>query len=789
MGLSILITQCMQRDFVDPLPPHQPLPNALHVGRDEAQRLLGADPSRGPMAQLMHWAREQPEGDLCVIHIRDWHDRDDPKQRHHLEQFGEHCIKNTPGAELVLGLDDRVEERSSERFVNATTLNDFVDTDLTDVLDTLCSEHAMEDVRVGVIGVWTEAKVSFLLYELLTRCHITQLATCSALTASASRTQHFNALSQLRKILGVQVFDSVGEFASWLAPDGNFLQVPAPPVGMRPEMTGADLSSEDAAVVSYLYRDSAKLDLESLSGGFSGASVFQVRSWDALGHEQSSTVLKLGERSLIGKERVAFEQVEPVLGNDAPRVLGFADFAERAGIKYAYAAMGQGNVRTFKKLYESGISIERIEAILEEVFGEILGRFYAASQYERLPLLEYYTFDSKYADGVRAKVAAIYGEEAAKHDLLAAPDGTTVANVADFYEHHLDNLEERAAIGEYHYVAYVHGDLNGANILLDGRDNVWLIDFFHAHRGHVLRDLAKFENDLLYIFTPLEDRSQLAQAARMSRILNSVQDLRAPLPDLPEDITLPQLERAWSVLKILRRMGAELVREDRDPGHLHTALLRYAVHTQWFDEASKLQREWALAAAGMHVEALLDRNAKNGTLYVDWLAKSEDASLYKGELGLTICPGRNDRGRTVTGDLDALEAMGVTCIVGLLPEAEMEWAGVTALPYEARARGIEYIHEPILDQRVPTLDAMSALVDKIKDRLAAEDGKVVIHCMGGLGRSGTVAACALVAYPEYEQDSKTAIQAVRDSRSPRAIETELQQDFVAEFQAHRNLAQ
>jgi protein-tyrosine phosphatase/nicotinamidase-related amidase len=788
VGLSILITQCMQRDFIDPLPPHQPLPNALHVGREEAQRLLGADPSRGPMAQLMHWAREQPDDDLCVIHIRDWHDRDDPKQRHHLDQFGEHCIENTPGAELVLGLDEHVDERSSELFINATTLNDFVDTELADVLDSICSEHDLDDVRVGVIGVWTEAKVSFLLYELLTRCHITQLATCSALTASASRTQHFNALTQLRKILGVQVFDSVGEFASWLVPDGHFLQVPAPPAGMRPEMKGTDLSDEDASVVSYLYRDSARLALEGLSGGFSGASVFQVRSWDAFGHEQSSTVLKLGERSLIGKERVAFEQVEPVLGNDAPRVLGFADFAERAGIKYAYAAMGQGNVRTFKKLYESGISLERVEAILEEVFEEILGRFYAASQYERLPLLEYYTFDSKYADGVRAKVAAIYGDEVAKQDLLPCPDGSKVPNVADFYEHHLDNLQERAAIGEYHYVAYVHGDLNGANILLDGRDNVWLIDFFHAHRGHVLRDLAKFENDLLYIFTPVEDRDQLAQALHMSRTLNDVQDLRAPLPELPEDITLPQLRRAWGVLKILRRMGAKLVREDRDPGHLHTALLRYAVHTQWFDEASALQREWALAAAGMHVEALLDRNAKNGSLYVDWLAKSPEAPLYKGELGLTICPGRNDRGRTVESDLDALEAMGVTCIVGLLPEAEMEWAGVTSLPTEARARGIEYIHEPILDQRVPTLEVMKTLVDKIQDRLSSEDGKVVVHCMGGLGRSGTVAACALVAYPDYKESAPAAIQAVRDARSPRAVETVLQQDFVAEFQANKTSA-
>jgi hypothetical protein len=52
---------------------------------------------------------------------------------------------------------------------------------------------------VGVVGVWTEAKVSFLLYELKTGLRIDELATCSALTASASHAQHFNARAQLGK--------------------------------------------------------------------------------------------------------------------------------------------------------------------------------------------------------------------------------------------------------------------------------------------------------------------------------------------------------------------------------------------------------------------------------------------------------------------------------------------------------------------------------------------------------------------------------------------------------------
>ena len=44
--------------------------------------------------------------------------------------------------------------------------------------------------------------MSFLLYDPKTRLGIDELATCSALTASDSRAQHFNALSQPEELLG-----------------------------------------------------------------------------------------------------------------------------------------------------------------------------------------------------------------------------------------------------------------------------------------------------------------------------------------------------------------------------------------------------------------------------------------------------------------------------------------------------------------------------------------------------------------------------------------------------------
>ena len=55
---TVLITQCLQRDFVDPIGPHDPLPNLLHVGYTEATRLLGPEPAAqlfAAVAQVLAW--------------------------------------------------------------------------------------------------------------------------------------------------------------------------------------------------------------------------------------------------------------------------------------------------------------------------------------------------------------------------------------------------------------------------------------------------------------------------------------------------------------------------------------------------------------------------------------------------------------------------------------------------------------------------------------------------------------------------------------------------------------
>jgi protein-tyrosine phosphatase/nicotinamidase-related amidase/aminoglycoside phosphotransferase (APT) family kinase protein len=768
---TVLITQCLQRDFVDPIGPYDPLPNLLHVGYSEADRLLGPEPSAGPMAQLIDWARSLAPDAIDLVHIRDWHDPDDPAQREHLERFGAHCIQGTSGARLVLGMDDRAMAAANECIVNSLTLNDLEGTDLALQLGRIRHSHGDEPLRIGVVGVWTEAKVSFLLYDLKTRLGIDELATCSALTASASRAQHFNALAQLEKILGVRCFDSAADFADWLRP-GAELALPYHPPGFEPRVEGAvsRLSLTDHAIIAHLFRDSTQVDLEPLSGGYSGALVWRATSEDALGHRQAPAVVKLGQNRTIAQERVAFERVEAVLGNNAPRVRGFVDLGDRAGLKYAYAAMGQGRVRTLQTIFAAESATRRITSAVRSAFEEVLGPLYAAAHRERMPLFDHYQFTPELGPTIRSNVAAVTGSSG--QETLKFPGGLSLPNVSDFYEDFL--VHHRLPANDYHYVAYVHGDLNAANILVDAHHNVWVIDFSHAGPGHVLKDLAKFENDLLYLLTPIEDAAELLEALAITRALRSVTDLQADLPDRPDEATSPQFVRAWEVLQVLRRIGGQLCREDRHPLQLQVALLRYAVHALSFPQASPFQKQSALAAACSLAEQITHTVEAELALRVDWV---EPDLLRTGRLGITLCPGRRDRGRDLGTDLAHLRAEGTTRLLSLLTDSELDWAGVSALGLRAQAAGLAFRRLPVPGQGTPDIAEAAELVRWCRE--ATEQGEsVVVTSMGGLGRSGTVAACFLVA---TGISPEAAIAAVRAARGARAFETVAQEDFVMAF--------
>ena len=229
---------------------------------------MGDDPAEGPVARFLAWALAQPDDRLRVVHIRDWHDPADPSQRGHLELFGPHCIRGTDGAAFAFPSSPTMGKQVI--IVDGDALDDFLHSDLGPQLARIV---ATPGTRLGVVGVWTEAKVTFLAYELRARYPDARIGVCAALTAGSSRAQHFAALDQLQRLLGVEVFASLAAFSRFLG--GDDAELPLPPRGpagltLELDASGPPLTDEDRALVSYLFRDCKTARLRRLAAGSRG---------------------------------------------------------------------------------------------------------------------------------------------------------------------------------------------------------------------------------------------------------------------------------------------------------------------------------------------------------------------------------------------------------------------------------------------------------------------------------------------------------------------------------------
>ncbi len=173
------------------------------------------------------------------------------------------------------------------------------------------------------------------------------------------------------------------------------------------------------------------------------------------------------------------------------------------------------------------------------------------------------------------------------------------------------------------------------------------------------------------------------------------------------------------------------------------------------------------------------KTSENSPLRIAEVAVDDGPGL----IGITICPGKIDphamtgpTERNVDIDVCRIRDWGARAVLTLLEVAEMVELHVTELGAAVESYGMTWIDLPIRDLSIPDA-AFEAGWKSAGPRLEAilrDGGRVLVHCRGGLGRSGTIAARMLV---ELGTPPDAAIARVRAAR-PGAIETPEQEAYV-----------
>lgn len=174
---------------------------------------------------------------------------------------------------------------------------------------------------------------------------------------------------------------------------------------------------------------------------------------------------------------------------------------------------------------------------------------------------------------------------------------------------------------------------------------------------------------------------------------------------------------------------------------------------------------------------------------IDWLTAEDLGGGLPGRLGLTFLPGKQGPSgrypghmyrRIAADDLAAMREQGVVLLILLVEDRELErWSDPRLVAIGERV-GLAVRRFPIPDGAAAPVELIDRILTEVDD--ARRSGDVAVACMGGVGRTGMVAACALVRAGLTAED---AIARVRQVRHPTAVETAEQEALVRRYADRR----
>lgn len=140
-----------------------------------------------------------------------------------------------------------------------------------------------------------------------------------------------------------------------------------------------------------------------------------------------------------------------------------------------------------------------------------------------------------------------------------------------------------------------------------------------------------------------------------------------------------------------------------------------------------------------------------------------DELVLEGSAALLFTPCPGTKGKALDASLLTLKQAGASAIITLMPTEEMERNAVTDLPERCAELELAWFQCPIEDEHAPLADFASAWQQHgpAVHQLLKDGKKIAIHCKGGSGRTGLMAAQIMLERGIDKAQVKQRIQALR----------------------------
>ena len=349
-----------------------------------------------------------------------------------------------------------------------------------------------------------------------------------------------------------------------------------------------------------LYGDCRRIVLTPLHGGFM-SKTFRVASYDADGRRMLPTVLKIGSRALTGREELANRKyVERFILNNSTTILGGAAAGEWAGLRYNFLGVTGSDSLVWLRDHYQQRPAEQVVPIIDAVFTRILKPWYGQPRWETIRL--YAEHDPRRLFPSLCEVAEQVLGVSANSPLMPCPElGIDLPNPYHFLQHEFPRRKEQSRLW---YTSICHGDLNMQNILLDERENIYVIDFSETRPRNIVSDLARLEPIVKFEMVKIDDGATLQQMLEFEKGLVSSATLHQ-IPPFTYTGSDPSVHKAYEVIRLLRRHADTVTIFETDIVPYWLALLEWTLPVVMYVQISDWQKKYAVYSAALLCEAIM----------------------------------------------------------------------------------------------------------------------------------------------------------------------------------------
>ncbi|MEP5731410.1 MAG: protein-tyrosine phosphatase family protein [Sulfitobacter sp.] len=128
-------------------------------------------------------------------------------------------------------------------------------------------------------------------------------------------------------------------------------------------------------------------------------------------------------------------------------------------------------------------------------------------------------------------------------------------------------------------------------------------------------------------------------------------------------------------------------------------------------------------------------------------------------------------------DIQRLGHAGITTALSMLPSAEAADLAMAQEGQFCANYGLTFRNYPIPDFGLPDPQPFAALIEELVADLQ-QDAKIAVHCRAGIGRSGMVCSCILIALGYSAARAKSIVSDARSVSIPDTVE---QDTFINDF--------